>query len=311
MQKSKILITGGAGFIGSHVADLLINEGHEVIVVDDFSSGREANLHEKTKCYKLDIRDAGLERVFQDEKPHYVIHNAAQIDVRRSLADPIYDAGVNILGTINLLQSCVTHKVKKVVLASSGGAIYGEQEFFPAPETHPFHPISPYGIAKLTAEHYLFYFRAVHGLDYAALRYANVYGPRQDPFGEAGVVAIFASRMLNGEKTLINGSGEQTRDFIYVEDVAKANIMALEADSNEKVFNIGTGKETSINRLFDIMKSIINPSITAEHGPAKAGEQLRSVLECARAKEVLHWSSRVSLEEGLRKTIDYFRSVNL
>lgn len=310
MEKSKILVTGGAGFIGSHIVDLLIDAGHEVIVVDNLSSGNEDNLNKHARLFKLDIQDTGLERIFMEERPEYLIHQAAQIDVRRSVADPVYDASVNILGTINLLQNCIAYNLKKVVFASSGGAIYGEQKFFPASESHPLQPISPYGIAKLTVENYLFYYLTVHGLDYVALRYANVYGPRQDPFGEAGVVAVFTKKMLNGEQAVINGDGEQTRDFVYVEDVARANILALTNNTYDKAFNIGTGIETSVNNLFDILKNIISPSIKKQYGSYKAGEQLRSVLDCAKAKVELHWNSEISIENGLNKTVEYFRSIN-
>ncbi|MBI4847213.1 MAG: SDR family oxidoreductase [Nitrospirae bacterium] len=310
MKKSNILVTGGAGFIGSHIVDLLIDDGHEVIVVDNLSSGNENNLNKRARLFKLDIQDAGLEQIFREERPEYVIHQAAQIDVRHSVADPIYDASVNILGTLNILQNCIAYNIKKVVFASSGGAIYGEQQSFPASESHPFQPISPYGIAKLTVEHYLFYYMTVHELNYTALRYANVYGPRQDPFGEAGVVAVFTKKMLDGEQTVINGDGEQTRDFVYVEDVARANVLALRNNTHEKAFNIGTGIETSIKQLFDLLRNIIDPSIKKEHGPRKAGEQLRSVLDCAKAKDKLHWTCETSIENGLNKTVEYFRSIN-
>ncbi len=223
----KVLVTGGAGFIGSHIVDKLIEEGYEVIVVDDLSSGKEKNINKKAKFYRLNIQDSGLESVFQKEEPDYVNHHAAQIDVRRSVSYPILDAKINVLGTINLLQNCLKYKTRKVIFASSGGAIYGEQQVFPAPENHPLRPISPYGITKLVAEHYLYYYKTIYELDYMSLRYANVYGPRQDPFGEAGVIAIFIKKMLNEEQAIINGDGEQTRDFVYVEDVARANLLAM------------------------------------------------------------------------------------
>ncbi len=303
----KILITGGAGFIGSHIADKLINNGYEVVIVDDLSSGREENVNKKTKFYKIDIQSPELESIFEKERPDYVSHQAAQKDVRVSVLDPIYDARINILGTLNLLQNCIKYNVKKVVFASTGGAIYGEQDMFPAPETHPTRPISPYGVAKLVAEHYLYYYKAIYGLDYVALRYANVYGPRQDPHGEAGVVAIFIQKILNGENPIINGDGKQTRDFVYIEDVAMANILAIRNNSDENIFNIGTEVETTVNQIFRCLKNFIDPSIEEKHGPAKKGEQLRSVIKYARAREILQWEPATSLEDGLRKTCEYFQ----
>lgn len=303
----KILVTGGAGFIGSHIVDILIENNFEVVVVDDLSSGNENNINKKAKLYKLSIQDPGLEAVFQKEQPDCVNHHAAQIDVRRSVTDPVFDAKINVLGAINVFQNCIKYKVKKVVFASSGGAIYGEQEIFPAPETHPIKPISPYGITKLMAEHYLYYYQKIHGLDYTVLRYANVYGPRQDPFGEAGVVAIFIQKMLMGEQPIINGDGSQTRDFVYVKDVARANILALKSNASENVFNIGTGIETSINQTLSYLKKIIDSSIKEQMGPPKKGEQRRSVIECTRAEKKLLWTPITSLEDGLISTCKYFR----
>lgn len=226
--------------------------------------------------------------------------------MRRSVSDPLFDAKINILGTINILQNCVKYKVKKVIFASSGGAIYGEQTIFPAPETHPLKPVSPYGIAKLVAEHYLHYYKTAHGLDYVSLRYANVYGPRQDPFGEAGVVAIFIQKMLNGEQPLICGDGEQTRDFVYVEDVVRANIIAMKGCFSGCEFNIGTGIETSVNKLFNNLGEIINPSIKAKYVAAKKGEQRRSSLDYAKAESVIKWAPQINFPDGLKRTSDYF-----
>ena len=304
----KVLVTGGAGFIASHIVDGLIDEGYEVVVVDNLSSGNERNINKKAKFYKLDIQDSILESVFQKEMPDYVSHHAAQKDVRLSVADPIYDAKINVLGTINILQNCVNYKVRKVIFASTGGAIYGEQEVFPAPETHPAKPISPYGITKLVAEHYLYYYKSVFGLDYTSLRYSNVFGPRQDPHGEAGVVAIFISKMLHAEQPIINGDGGQTRDFVYVGDVARANIAAIKSNVSENIFNIGTGIETTINQLFNYLKEIINPSIKENHCPPKKGEQRRSVIECTKAKEFLGWAPEISFVKGLEKTCEYFQA---
>ncbi len=303
----KILVTGGAGFIGSNIVDAIVDDGNEVVIIDDLSSGKEKNINNKAKFYRISIKDPELETVFKKERPDYVSHQAAQIDVRRSVSDPIFDAGINVLGTINVLQNCLKYKVKKVTFASSGGAIYGDQEIFPAPETHPLRPISPYGITKLVAEHYLYYYKAVFGLDYTVLRYANVYGPRQDPFGEAGVIAIFIQRMLKGEQPVINGDGEQIRDFVYIGDVVEANILAISKSHSEKIFNIGTGIETSVNQVFRYLKELINPSLEEKHGDSKPGEQKRSVIEYTKAKKILHWEPRVSLEDGLRKTCEYFK----
>jgi len=303
----KVLITGGAGFIGSNIVDELINKGYNVIVVDNLSSGKETNINKKAKFYKCDIRSPELNDIFHKEHPDYVNHHAAQIDVRRSVSDPVYDAQINVLGTINVLQNCVNYKVEKIIFASSGGAIYGEQDVFPATEEHPQRPISPYGITKLVAEHYLYYFKQMHGLDYTVLRYANVYGPRQDPFGEAGVVAIFIQKFINGEQPIIHGDGQQTRDFVYVGDVVQANILALKNSSTERIFNIGTGIETSINKVFEYLKKIINPSIEEKHGYPKQGEQRRSVIDCTKANQILKWNAATLLIDGLRNTCNYFK----
>ncbi|GBD97593.1 MAG TPA: SDR family oxidoreductase [Nitrospirae bacterium] len=305
----KVLVTGGAGFIGSHIVDRLVDEGYDVVVVDDLSSGKEEHINKRAKFYKLDIRDQELESVFQKELPDYVSHHAAQMDVRRSVSDPMFDATVNVLGTINILQNCVRYKVKKITFASSGGAIYGEQEVSPAPETHPLRPVSPYGVTKLAGESYLYYYKNVCGLDYTALRYANVYGPRQDPFGEAGVVAIFIQKMLKGEQPVINGDGEQTRDFVYVGDVVEANILAMTENRTENIFNIGTGIETSINQIVNRLRGIIDPSVEVKHGPPKSGEQRRSVIGYTKAKDVLHWEPGFPLVNGLEETCKYFKKI--
>jgi UDP-glucose 4-epimerase len=307
MAIMKVLVTGGAGFIGSNITDMLIEKGYEVIIVDDLSTGKEKNISDKAKFYNLDVQDERLGSIFEKELPDYVSHQAAQVDVRRSVSDPVFDAKVNVLGAINVLQNCVKYGVKKIVFASSGGAIYGEQEIFPAPETHPLRPMSPYGITKLATEHYLYYYKTVFNLDYIELRYANVYGPRQDPFGEAGVVAIFIQKMLNGEQPIINGDGGQTRDFVYVGDVARANIKALQEDIPNGPINIGTGIETSVNEIFDHLRNIINPSVKKQFAPPKQGEQRRSVIDASKAKEILKWGPEISINEGLKKTYEYFK----
>ncbi|MEF9427600.1 MAG: NAD-dependent epimerase/dehydratase family protein, partial [Candidatus Mariimomonas ferrooxydans] len=229
------------------------------------------------------------------------------IDLRHSVSDPVFDAKTNVLGTINVLQNCIKYKVKKVIFASSGGTVYGEQQAFPASEIHPLKPVSPYGITKLAGENYLYYYKITYGLDFATLRYANVYGPRQDPFGEAGVVAIFIQKMLDGEQPVINGDGEQTRDFVYIEDVVRANVLSITNYTSEDIFNIGTGVETSVNQIFNKLKEIINPGIKEKYGPPKTGEQLRCVIEYKRAKEILNWTPEISVEDGIRKTYEFFK----
>lgn len=302
----KVLITGGAGFIGSNVADGLIAEGYEVVIVDDLSNGRKENIHEKAKFYKTDIRDSRLEDVFKAERPDMVIHNAAQLSVRVSVEEPLLDADINIIGGLNLINICNKYEVKKIIFASSGGTVYGEQKVFPADESHPMAPISPYGVAKLTTEHYLYYYLRIYGLEYIALRYANIYGPRQDPYGEAGVVAIFSNMMLAGETPLINGDGLQTRDYVYVGDVVRVNIDAIKSDFVGPV-NIGTGIETDVMALFNILKSASGSDIEEKHGPAKTGEQMRSVLDNSLAGKVLGWKPEVSIEDGLKLTYKWFK----
>ena len=299
-------MTGGAGFIGSNVADGLIAEGYEVAIVDDLSNGREENIPEKAKFYKTDVRDKALEDVFKAEKPDMVIHNAAQLSVRVSVEEPLLDADINIIGGLNLIDICKKHNVKKIVFASSGGTVYGEQKVFPAGESHPLGPISPYGVAKLATEHYLHYYLKIYSLDYIALRYANIYGPRQDPYGEAGVVAIFSNMMLAGEAPLINGDGLQTRDYTYVGDVVRVNIAAIKSDFVGPV-NIGTGIETDVMALFNILKDASGRDIEEKHGPAKTGEQMRSVLDNSLARKVLGWKPEVSIEEGLKLTYEWFK----
>jgi UDP-glucose 4-epimerase len=300
-----VLVTGGAGFIGSNIADAYIAAGHSVIIVDDLSSGAIENVNPKAKFYKLDIQSPDIETIFKDQKIQVINHHAAQMDVRRSVADPRYDASVNILGMLNTLELGVRYGVKKVIFASTGGAIYGEQDYFPADEQHPLRPLSPYGITKLATEKYLFYYQAVHAIQHVILRYANVYGPRQNPHGEAGVVAIFASKMLDDTQPIINGDGKQTRDYVYVDDVVEANIRALSYASSD-TFNIGTGLENDVNTVYAIIKKYTASQHEEKHGPAKIGEQLRSVIDHTKAKKILGWNPTVSLEEGLRRTVGFF-----
>lgn len=302
-----ILVTGGAGFIGSHVVDAYIEEGHNVIVVDNLYSGSIENLNPKATFYQLDIRDKEIEEIFSGEKIDVVNHHAAQMDVRKSVEDPIFDADVNIIGSLNLLENCVKHGVKKFIFASTGGAIYGEQDYFPADENHPTRPLSPYGITKLAIEKYLYYYGEVHGLKYVVLRYANIYGPRQNPHGEAGVVAIFTGKMLKGEQPIINGDGLQTRDYTYVGDVVRANVLALDYDKNE-IFNIGTGVETDVNTLFKKLKELTKSDCEEVHGPPKPGEQRRSVISYKKIEKELGWRPEVTLDEGLRLTVEFFKN---
>ncbi len=302
----KILITGGAGFIGSHITDAAIEAGMEAVVLDNLLTGRKENLNPRARFYLADIRHKDISDIFASEKPDIVCHQAAQVSVRNSVEDPAGDAAINIVGSINVLDNCKKFGAGKIVFASSGGAIYGEQEKFPAPEEHPARPESPYGAAKLSVEQYLYIYRKIFGLKYVALRYSNVYGPRQDPFGEAGVVAIFTARMLSGNTPLINGDGGQTRDYVYVGDVVQANMLAFR-DGAEGSFNVGTGIETDVNRLYDLIREKTGYAGGNEHGPAKAGEQRRSVLDCARIKRELGWKQRCALEDGLKETVEYFR----
>ena len=303
----KILVTGGAGFIGSNIVDAYVQEGHSVITVDDLSSGKMENLNPKATFYKLDIQSPELEKVFREHKIDAINHHAAQMDVRRSVADPKHDASINVLGMLNVLEMGLRHGVRKVVFSSTGGAIYGEQDYFPADEEHPLRPMSPYGITKLATEKYLFYYQVVHGIQHVILRYANIYGPRQNPHGEAGVVAIFADKMLKGESPTVNGDGKQTRDYVYVGDVVRANVLALAHPSSD-IFNIGTGMESDVNAVFRIVRKYAGSTCEEKHGPAKIGEQLRSVIDHSKAKKTLHWEPTVTLDEGLKRTVEFFKS---
>jgi UDP-glucose 4-epimerase len=303
----KILVTGGAGFIGSHIADRYIDEGHEVVILDDMSSGKEENINPKAKFVKMDINDVAILELFKDEKFDIVNHHAAQMDVRVSVNDPKFDARTNILGGLNLYEAAKESGVKKIIFASSGGTVYGEQELFPASEEHPTRPCSPYGISKLSNEKYLFYYKEVYGIDFVALRYANVYGPRQNPHGEAGVVAIFANKLLKGEKPIINGDGKNTRDYIYVDDVVSANLIALNNDVSG-IFNIGTAIETDVNDIFRSLNNIIKADCEEVHGPAKAGEQIRSVISFNKIKNLHGWIPKIEFNEGLHYTVSFFKS---
>jgi UDP-glucose 4-epimerase len=303
----KILVTGGAGFIASQIADAFIEEGHQVVILDDLSTGYEKNINPKAKFVKTNICDKSLDKLFESEKFDVVNHHAAQMDVRRSVKDPEFDATTNILGTINLLQNCVKYKVKKFMFASTGGAVYGEQDNFPADEKHSQQPKSPYGISKLAVEKYLYFYNSEYKLNYTILRYANIYGPRQNPFGEAGVVAIFSTKLLKGEQPIINGHGKQTRDYVFVGDVVNANLLGLNDEASD-VYNIGTGIETDVNQLFHYINDITKANKEEKHGPTAAGEQLRSVITSDKLFNKFGWRPSTKLEDGLKATVEYFKN---
>jgi len=302
----KVLVTGGAGFIGSHVCDALLGAGHEVLALDDLSSGKKENLDRRVRLVVQDIRGAEAARLIASEKPEALFHLAAQMDVRRSVEDPRFDAEANILGFLNLLEASRKAGVRRVIFSSTGGAIYGEQDVFPAPETHPNRPVSPYGVSKASGELYLGYYRAQYGLSYAALRYANVYGPRQNPHGEAGVVAIFSQRLVAQKPCTIYGDGKQTRDFVHAADVARANLLALEKDVVGPV-NIGTGVETDVNELYARLAEAAGSRVPPLYAPARPGEQRRSCVDPALAGRVLGWKPQFALKEGLAETFAFFK----
>ncbi|MGH7948248.1 MAG: NAD-dependent epimerase/dehydratase family protein, partial [Candidatus Binataceae bacterium] len=299
----------GAGFIGSHTVDALTAQrAGDVCVIDDLSSGKRGRLNPAARFHQADLRDASAVRaVIEQEKPEVIYHLAAQMDVRRSVADPAHDAQVNLVGMLHLMEAARQHGLKRIIFASTGGAIYGEQEQFACDENHALRPVSPYGVAKLATEAYLFFYRVQYGIDYLALRYANVYGPRQDPHGEAGVVAIFCGRILDGTPVTIYGDGEQTRDYVYVGDVVRANLAALTSPATGAI-NIGTGVETSVHALYGGLRSIAECTIAPQYGPERPGEQRRSVISPRRAADALGWQPRVSLAHGLAETYAYFAS---
>jgi len=303
----RVLVTGGAGFIGSHVAEACLAVGHEVLVIDDLSSGKRENLAPAARFEQCDIRTPRAAAVVESYRPQAILHLAAQMSVTHSVAEPAFDAEVNVLGLINLVEAGRRAGLEKVVFASSGGTVYGEVETYPIPETAPTNPVCPYGVSKLSGEHYLFYYHRVFGLPYVALRYANVYGPRQDPHGEAGVIAIFSQRLLAGQDVTVFGDGLQTRDYVFVGDVVRANLAALTADFCGGV-NIGTGVETNVNDLFSILKRHAGGPGKAVHAPPRDGELRRSVLSIALADKVLGWKPRATLSDGLAETVDFFRS---
>ena len=304
----RVLVTGGAGFIASHHVDAYIERGHDVTVIDDMSSGRHENVNPAAELIVADLRDRKTIESLRGRKFDLVNHHAAQIDVRVSVADPAADAELNIVATLRLFQTLIEDGVKKIIFASSGGAAYGEPQYAPQDEQHPYAPLSPYGCAKLAIDQYLGFFRAVHGVKAVSLRYGNVYGPRQRKDGEAGVVAIFAGALLDGLPVCINGTGEQTRDYIYVGDVVRANMAASELDL-DGVYNVGTGVETNVNELFDTICRVLKLEAKAEYRPAKPGEQMRSVLDGSKLRKVAGLPDPLPLHEGLAHTMDWLRFI--
>jgi len=305
----RILVTGGAGFIGSNIVDKYIEKGYEVDIIDNLSTGSMNNVNKKARFFKIDINDKKLEEIFNERRYDVVSHHAAQMNIRVSVEEPVFDVQINIIGTINILNCCVKNGVKYFIFASSGGAIYGEQEYYPADETHLTNPDSPYGISKLACEKFLHYFNKSFGLEYIALRYANVYGPRQNPYGEAGVVAIFADKMIKGERAVIFGDGKQTRDFVFVEDVVRANIIALERRI-VGCYNISTGIETDINKIYKEISNLTGCKYQPQYDSPKKGELRRSVLSYTKAERELGWKPEINLISGLEKTVEYFKKLD-
>lgn len=301
-----ILITGGAGFIGSSIADAYREEGHDIVIIDNLSTGVLENVPKGAAFYQMDIRDEGLADIIEEHDIDIINHHAAQIDVRRSVDDPRYDLSVNVLGSLNVIEAALRHGISRFIFASSGGAGYGEQEYFPADEQHPIAPCSPYGITKVTVERYLHYFHLVQDLQYTVFRYTNVYGPRQNPHGEAGVVAIFCDKLLSGQDPIINGDGMQTRDYVYVDDVVRANLLALNMDSSD-TFNVSTNRETTVNEIFRVLNAAAGEPAEEKHGPAKSGEQQRSVCSYDKFRKLTGWDPEISIEDGLSRTMEWFR----
>lgn len=309
-SKQTVCITGGAGFIGSHLADAFLSRGDRVLILDDLSGGRRENVPEGAELHVHDIRSPEAAALVRGSGVDLLVHHAAQMDVRRSVENPAFDADVNILGSLNLAEAARRGGVRQILFASTGGAIYGEQDYFPADEQHPARPVSPYGVSKLSFERYLFYFHVAYGLNATCLRYANVYGERQNPHGEAGVVAIFLNRLLAGQAPMINGEGLQTRDYVHVSDVVKANLLAA-GKPGFHVYNVGTGVETSVVALYRELARAVGSDLEAKHGPAKPGEQQRSVVDARLIKSELGWPEPLSLRQGLERTAAWFRERSL
>ena len=304
---ASILVTGGAGFIGSHVVDAYIKAGHTVSVADNLASGSLSNLNKKAKLYHIDVTSAKLEQVFKKEAPVFVNHLAAQISVKASMVDPVKDARINVLGSLNLLEMCHKFGTKKLLFSSTGGALYGEPQYLPCDEAHPINPLSAYGVAKRAVELYIQALAPLYGLRYTILRYANVYGPRQDPYGEAGVVAIFTERMLRGAALTINGTGNQSRDFVFVADVVKANLLALQRGDG-CVYNIGVGASTSVNEMYRKLRRLIKYRRSPMYSPAVPGEVFNIMLDSREAARDLGWRPLTGIDEGLEKTVQYFQA---
>lgn len=305
----KTLVTGGAGFIASHLSDRLIEAGHEVSIVDDLSTGKRANLPTQAKFYEVDIRDSALADVFQTERPEVVFHHAAHADVTRSVRDPQYDASVNILGSLNLLECCRNYEVGKFIYANTGGALYGEPKYTPADESHPIAPVSPYGVSKRTVEHYLHVYSVNHGLAYISLRYPNVYGPRQDPHGEAGVVAIFALKMLTGEQPIIFGDGSKTRDYCFVGDIVEANILALNTDRSG-IYNLGRGIEVTDLEVFEAVRAAVGSKIEPVYTEIRPGEVEHVALDASKIERELGWKWKMDFADGVSASVEYYRSAS-
>ena len=306
VESKTVLVTGGAGFIGSHLVDRLLELGHRVVVLDDLSSGRLSNLSNRINFHHTDINEAKLDETFSRENPQLVFHLAAQVSVSTSMRNPLMDAEANILGTLRLLEASRRHGVEKFIYSSTGGALYGDPEYIPCDEDHPIRPLSPYGLAKSVSEKYLELYNKMFILNYAALRYGNVYGPRQDPNGEAGVIAIFSQAMLEGKQPVIFGSGEQERDFVYVQDVVDANLLAIN-DNVTGAYNIGSGKSTSVNRIFQMLRDLYRFRKAPLKSPARLGDVLKISLNSEKSLREMGWRPKTGLEEGLQLTAEYFK----
>lgn len=305
----KILVTGGAGFIGSHVVDDFISSGHEIVIIDNLSTGKNENINKSAKFYKVDICNFDeLEMVFKNEKPDIVNHHAAQVDLRKSMKEPIFDTEVNLIGSLNLIELSKKYMVRGFIYISTGGAVYGEPEYLPVDEKHPIEPLSQYGVNKHTVEHFL-YINKLQGLNYIILRYPNVYGPRQDPSGEAGVVAIFCTQMLSGKRPTIFGDGTKTRDYVFVSDVSKANVLALDHLEACKAFNLGWGIEISDITIFNTIKKALNTSIEPIYDKKRLGEIEKICLNNTSIKQNLGWTPIISLEEGIKLATGYYRNL--
>ena len=305
----KILVTGGAGFIGSNLVDRLVDLGHSVVIIDNLSTGFSRNINPKAKFYNEDVRSNKISQIFEKEKPEMVFHLAAQMDVRISTREPIYDSEVNIGGTINLLENCVKYNVKKIIYSNTGGALYGDtkKEDIPVDENYPIMPLSQYGISKHPVEHYLYLYYHNYGLKYTSIRYPNVYGPRQNPKGEAGVIAIFTDNIINNQSPIIFGDGKQTRDYVYVKDIVNANILSLTKGENN-CFNLGSEKETSVIEIFEMLKTFLDFKGNPKFKPERIGEVKNIALSNQKAKELLGWEAKYNLLEGIKKTIDYYKN---